>query len=48
MYTLWYYVIDRGGRWRQAYDVMSGSRSACYRRRAELGFSHQYKVIRNR
>ena len=47
MYTLWYYTLSRDGRLTKAYDIMSGSRYACYKRRRQIGaFSWQYKVER--
>ena len=44
-YTLWFYKLNKDGEWYKAYDIFTGSRYQCYKRRAALSFRHQYKVL---
>ena len=45
-YTLWFYDCDKNGEFYKAYDIFTGTRYQCYKKRKYKNFYWQYKVER--
>lgn len=43
-YVLWYYGLNKDGKFVPRYDLYTGTRYECYKIRKSKDFQHQYKV----